>query len=95
MTSGPVWSFCGNTAPRRDQGRREAFFLLDLSIDELLVGHPSARAPGKRGPASRLQQQVDAIAQLPKARQRVVSELLDAMLAQHGTRSGQEASATA
>lgn len=67
--------------------------LLDLSLDELLVGHPQGRTPGKRGPASRLQQQLDAITQLPKARQRVVSELLDAMLAQHG-RAGQEAAAT-
>ena len=69
--------------------------ILDLSIDELLIGHPAARAPGKRGPASRLQQQVDAIAQLPKADQRVVSRMLDAMLAQHGSASGQEATATA
>lgn len=68
--------------------------LLDLSFDELLVGQPQARSPGKRGPASRLQQQLDAITRLPKSRQRVVSEVLDAMLAQHG-RPGQEAAATA
>lgn len=57
--------------------------LLDLSLDELLVGTPIVRLPGKRGPASRLQQQLDSISQLPRARQRVVSEVLDAMLAQH------------
>jgi len=39
---------------------------------------------GKGGPASRLQQQIEAVAQLPKAKQRVVTELLDAMLAQQG-----------
>ena len=69
--------------------------ILDVSIDELLVGQPTIRAPGKRGPASRLQQQVDAIAQLPKAQQRAVSEVLSAMLAQHGGAARQEATATA
>lgn len=69
--------------------------ILDLSLDELLNGQPSTRAPGKRGPASRLQQQVDAIAQLPKAEQRVVSKVLDAMIAQHDNAPGQEAAATA
>jgi transcriptional regulator with XRE-family HTH domain len=58
--------------------------ILDLSIDEMLIGQASPRQPGKRGPASRLQQQLDAISQLPKAKQRVVSEVLDAMLAQQG-----------
>ena len=58
--------------------------VLELSLDELLIGQPPARPAGKRGPASRLQQQIEAIGQLPKARQRVVSEVLDAMLAQHG-----------
>ena len=37
----------------------------------------------RRGPASRLEQQLDALSQLPKARQKVVSQVLDAMLAQH------------
>ena len=69
--------------------------LLDLSFDELLVGQPTIRAPGKRGPASRLQQQLDALARLPRAEQRAVSTVLDAVLAQHGGRPGQEASATA
>jgi transcriptional regulator with XRE-family HTH domain len=67
--------------------------ILDLSLDELLVGHPQVRAPGKRGPASRLQQQLDPISQPPKARQRFVSDMLDTVLAQHGPR--QEAAATA
>jgi len=58
--------------------------ILELSLDEMLIGEPAARPAGKRGPASRLQQQIEAIGQLPKARQRVVSEVLDAMLAQHG-----------
>ena len=57
---------------------------LELSLDEMLIGAPAARAAGKRGPASRLQQQVEAIGQLPKARQRFVVEMLDTVLAQHG-----------
>lgn len=39
---------------------------------------------GKRGPASKLQQQVEAIAMLPKAKQRFVVEMLDTVLAQQG-----------
>jgi len=65
--------------------------LLDLSFDEILLGQPTVRLPGKRGPASRLEQQIDAIARLPKAEQRAVSTVLTAVLAQHGAQIGQEA----
>jgi transcriptional regulator with XRE-family HTH domain len=65
--------------------------LLDLSFDEILTGQPTIRLPGKRGPASRLEQQLDAIARLPKAEQRAVSTVLAAVLAQHGALTGQEA----
>lgn len=64
---------------------------LDLSLDELLKGQPTIRLPGKRGPASRLEQQLDAVTRLPKAKQKVVSELLDSVIvkaqleAQHAT----------
>jgi transcriptional regulator with XRE-family HTH domain len=57
--------------------------LLDLSFDEMLLGQPSMRLPGKRGPASRLEQQLDAITRLPKAEQKFVSKMLDSVLAQH------------
>lgn len=57
--------------------------LLDLSLDELLIGAPIVRLPGKRGPASRIERQLDAVSQLPKARQKFVSEMLDTVLAQH------------
>jgi transcriptional regulator with XRE-family HTH domain len=50
---------------------------LSTSIEELIGGAPR---PGKRGPAPKLQQQLERIAQLPKARQRVVSEVLDSLL---------------
>ena len=61
--------------------------VLNLSFDEMLLGQPTVRIPGKRGPASRLEQQLDAIARLPKADQRAVSTVLTAVLAQH---QGQE-----
>lgn len=64
---------------------------LDVSLDELLKGQPTIRLPGKRGPASRLEQQLDAVTRLPKAEQRAVSTLLSAVLAQHGAQIGQEA----
>jgi len=57
--------------------------LLDLSLDELLVGRPTIRLPGKRGPASRIEQQIDAVTRLPKASQKAVWQVLDAMIAQH------------
>lgn len=54
--------------------------LLDLSLDELLMGQPTVRIPGKRGPASRLEQQLDAITRLPKVKQRIVAELIDSVI---------------
>lgn len=53
---------------------------LGLSSDELL-GQNIARQ-SKRSLSSKLQQQIEAISQLPKARQRFVSEMLDTVLAQ-------------
>lgn len=64
---------------------------LDISLDELLMGQPTIRLPGKRGPASRLEQQLDAVTRLPKAKQKVVAELIDSVIvkaqmeAQHAT----------
>lgn len=57
-----------------------------------MARHP--RSPPARmqsGPVSRLEQQLDAIAKLPKARQKFVSDMLDTVLAQHATPAGQEA----
>lgn len=73
--------------------RPRLFELLDQSFDEILTGHSTVRLPGKRGPASRFEQQLDAIARLPKAEQRAVSTVLTAVLAQHGV--GQEAATAA
>ncbi|ACT06772.1 transcriptional regulator, XRE family [Dickeya chrysanthemi Ech1591] len=49
--------------------------ILNLSLDELL-GLP-ARRTAKRGPASRLEQQIQIISQLPKTKQKFVTEMLD------------------
>ena len=60
--------------------------MLTLSLDEIM-GQPLPRAGAqrrgtKRGPSSRLPQQIDAIVQLPKAKQQFVSQMLDTVLAQ-------------
>ncbi len=60
--------------------------LLTLSLDELM-GMPAARQRGsKRGPTSRLQQQIEAVANLPKAKQQFVSQMLETVLAQASAR---------
>lgn len=47
---------------------------------EELLGH-DVKAKGKRGPIPRLQQQIDRIRELPKAKQQAVMEVLDMVLA--------------
>ena len=50
---------------------------------DTLVGHTQHMPrTGKRGPAPKWQQQIEAIAQLPKAQQRFVSQMLDTVLTQ-------------
>jgi transcriptional regulator with XRE-family HTH domain len=49
---------------------------------EVLIGQKEAAAPGKRGPARKLQQQMERIQRLPKAKQRFVMEMIDTVLAQ-------------
>jgi transcriptional regulator with XRE-family HTH domain len=48
---------------------------------EALLGQKEA-TPGKRGPAPKLQQQMERIQRLPKAKQRFVMEMIDTVLAQ-------------
>lgn len=50
-----------------------------VPVDELL-GLPGAHS--KRGPASRFQQQLARVSQLPRPKQRFVMEMLDTVLAQ-------------
>ena len=47
---------------------------------ESLIG--DASKPAKRGPAPKLQQQLDRISQLPKSQQRFVIQMLDTVIAQ-------------
>jgi len=64
--------------------------LLTLSLDELMGqsvplaarGAAGKSGSGKCGPASRLEQQIQAVAQLPKTKQQFVSQMLDTVLAQ-------------
>lgn len=55
--------------------------VLGASVEELL-GQAPARAGGKRGPAPRLQRQLERLSALPKPKQRAVMEALESMLAQ-------------
>lgn len=54
--------------------------LLGTSIESLIGEQPK---PGKRGPAPKLQQQLEQLSRLPKAQQRLVSQLIDTVLQQH------------
>jgi transcriptional regulator with XRE-family HTH domain len=53
---------------------------LAVSVEDL-IGQDSS-PPAKRGPAPKLQQQIERIQRLPRAKQRFVMEMLDTVLAQ-------------
>lgn len=53
---------------------------LDVSIEELIAG-TAARKSRKRGPLSKIDQQMDQIRRLPRARQKLVMDMLDGVLA--------------
>lgn len=53
--------------------------LLGFSIDDMLMG-PERRS--KRGPVSRLEEKMEAVSRLPRSKQRLVADMLDAILAQ-------------
>ncbi len=53
---------------------------LGVSVEDL-IGTPAAkRSTGKRGPAPKIQQQLQQIEALPKAKQRAIAQVLDSML---------------
>lgn len=56
---------------------------LNVSIEDL-IGTPAKRGGNKRGPAPKIQQQLEQVSQLPRAKQRMVSDVLDSLLAQAG-----------
>lgn len=53
---------------------------LGVTLDELLA--EGEHAPRKRGPVSQLQQHIERISQLPKPKQRMIMDMIDAVLAQ-------------
>jgi transcriptional regulator with XRE-family HTH domain len=54
---------------------------LGVSVEEL-IGEPISPAAKKRGPTPKLQQQLEQISRLPRAKQRFVIEMLDTVLQQ-------------
>lgn len=58
---------------------------LSVSLDELF-GEGKKAARSKRGPVPQWQQQIEAVAQLPKAQQQFVSRMTETVLAQAGSR---------
>lgn len=56
---------------------------LATSVEDLIGTAPTAAAK-KRGPAPKLQQQMERIAKLPKTKQKFVIDMLDAVLTQQG-----------
>lgn len=52
--------------------------LFGVSVEEL-IGEDAKRG-SKRGPASKLQQQLEQVSRLPKPKQRLVTQMLDALL---------------
>jgi transcriptional regulator with XRE-family HTH domain len=49
---------------------------------EAMIGASAPRGQAKRGPSPKIQQQLERVSQLPRARQRMVNEVLDSLLAQ-------------
>ena len=65
----------------------ENVFMQDLTLGTFsvlsLMGQP-ARAVARRGPAPKLQHQMERIARLPRTKQQLVIDMLDGVLAQAG-----------
>jgi transcriptional regulator with XRE-family HTH domain len=55
--------------------------LLAISVDELL-GEPTKKTNGKRGPSSKLQQQIERVSRLPRAKQKFVIDMIDTVIQQ-------------
>lgn len=56
--------------------------ILHSSVDELVYGQETIKVNGKRGPASKLQQQVEQVRQLPRTKQQFVMDMLDTVIQQ-------------
>jgi transcriptional regulator with XRE-family HTH domain len=57
---------------------------LQTTVEDL-IGTRTKRRTTKRGPAPKIQQQLEQIGQLPVAKQRAIAQMLDAMLQQHSS----------
>jgi transcriptional regulator with XRE-family HTH domain len=55
---------------------------LQCSVNDLLEGDQAAKGKNKRGPASKLQQQIEQVRHLPRAKQKFVIEMLDTVIQQ-------------
>jgi transcriptional regulator with XRE-family HTH domain len=55
---------------------------LETTVEDL-IGTRSKHSARKRGPAPKIQQQLEQIGRLPAAKQRAIAQVLDAMLQQH------------
>lgn len=53
---------------------------LDMTLEEVVGEERKATKSGKRGPAPKIQQQLEQIEALPKAKQRAIAQVLDSML---------------
>ena len=56
---------------------------LNVSIEDLL-GETKSKPRVKRGPVPKIQQQLETVSSLPKAKQRFVSDMIDSVIAQAG-----------
>ena len=54
---------------------------LAVNVDELIKA-PSPNNTAKRGPTSLLHKQIDQIGSMPRAKQKFISEMLDALIKQ-------------
>lgn len=55
--------------------------LFGVSIDELL-GKQAKHTNGKRGPASKLQRQIEQVRLMPRSKQKFISEMLEVLIKQ-------------
>jgi len=57
---------------------------LEVSLEELFGEQPAKSARSRRGPVPQWQEHIEAIAKLPRAQQRFVTQMLETVLAQQG-----------
>jgi len=57
---------------------------LNVSVDDFLYEEAATKGKVKRGPDSKLQQQIEKIRQLPRTKQQFVMEMLDTVIQQSG-----------